>query len=137
MANGSIVLTSGREQRLQSLAQHSVYAGLLEGLPTREHNRDIVAHAVKAARATASAVYLVPPDEQVIPCRGKYPFGEPARLPDIVCTGAFASREDDPLTGSALSIVWFQDDFAFPIAPAVLAHIQALDWPSLSHVFEY
>src|SRR5688572_26050855 len=132
---GDIQLNTGREIRMHSLAQAKVYAGLLEGLPTREGNRRIVDAAVDAARAGGRAVYLVPPSETPIPHDG-YRFGEPARLPSTRCVAEFASHESS-IEGSALTIVWFQDDFALPIDAAVLELIRAIDWDARAHIEEY
>ncbi len=43
----------------------------------------------------------------------------------------------DPLQDySVLTVIWFQDDFAFPIDPQVLEQIRALDWEQLAQDFE-
>jgi hypothetical protein len=133
---GDVQLETGREIRMHELAQSKVYAGLLEGVPTREMNRRTVEAAVEGARVGGRAVYLVPPQETPIPGHDGYPFGEPASLPSTMCIARFASAETTT-TGSMLTIIWFQHDFALPIDAAVLAHIRGVDWAALAVVREY
>ena len=124
---------------IESLNQRNIYAGLLEGLPTRERNTGIISDTLSQLRQTGGEPYLVPPAEKPIPYHlGKYPFGEPAALPHIVCIASchsLFSSQDSPLYASHLTVVWFQDDYAFPIDPLVLEHLQALDWKR--HAIEY
>jgi hypothetical protein len=60
--------------------------------------------------------------------------GKPASCsstPRLYCIGEFSSTgfadpKSDPYT--LLTVVWFQDEFAMPIAPGVLDHIRKIDW---------
>ena len=58
------------------------------------------------------------------------PWPEPrGLLPRIACVGRFESFEaakDRARDGSELTIIWFQDEFAFPIDPGVREHIRAI-----------
>lgn len=128
-------LDSGRSVSLVTLRQFSVYEGLLEGLPTREMNAQIIDRLVaeEQARPFASAPLLLTPEQR--PLEGyhdrPYPFGKPASLPQIACVGRFRSLRparnpsDDC---SELVVIWFQNDFAPPIGPEVWPHFRAIDW---------
>lgn len=54
-------------------------------------------------------------------------FGTPARIPGVVCRAELTSFQP-ARDYSSLTVVWFQSDFAFPIAPAVLQRLHAIDW---------
>ncbi len=138
---GTIELQSGRSIRLQSLRQWETYAGLLEGLPTEQLNQGIVERILtdERERSPLGEPYLIPPRQTPIDHADEYPFGTPAALPEISCVANFESPEParDPLQDySVLTVIWFQDDFAFPIDPQVLEQIRALDWEQLAQDFE-
>ena len=123
---------------IHSLNQNNIYSGLLEGLPTRERNSKIISNTLAQLQKSNNNPYLVPPIEKPIPySRGKYPFGEPSRLPKIKCIASCQSFsiQDDPLYASHLTLIWFQDDYAFPIDPLVVEHIQTLEWAR--HAVDY
>jgi hypothetical protein len=61
-----------------------------------------------------TAIKVVQPD--AIPYDGKYPFGEPARLPSVSCMADFVSSGDDALYYMHLTVIWFQRDDAFPLS---------------------
>jgi hypothetical protein len=137
-------LTTGRSVSLQFLKQFRVYEGLLEGLPTRQMNQRFLESLRKEARELLPSVepYLVPAIETPIDWGEdrKYPFGDPARLPRVACIARFSGSgeaRDDGFYSSQLVVVWLQEEFAFPIDPGVLEHLQALDWERLAGYFEY
>ena len=133
MKNGKLTLASGRTIWLDSLRQWHVYSGLLEGLPTREMNDEQVEHMRADARErTGHEPHLIAPVQTAIAYEGRYPFGEPARLPPIACEAAFESAGKDPLHFAQLTVIWFQDDYAFPLSPEAEAAIVSLDWDRLA-----
>jgi hypothetical protein len=89
----------------------------------------------------SSSPYLIQPVEKPIDLDGKpYPFGTPASLPNITCIGRFASLQ--PVRNknkdfSELIVIWYQDEFAFPIDPIVVKELQLLDWERFADDFEY
>jgi hypothetical protein len=103
-------------------------------------NSDIIQGLVNAeGQRSGSAPYLVPPVEKLIKIADKYPFGDPASLPPIACIGHFDSIQparDKRKDCSSLVIIWFQDDYAFPIAPEVFEHIRQIDWNRRAHDYE-
>jgi hypothetical protein len=61
-------------------------------------------------------------------------------MPEVGCIGRFHSSYPARDTGkdySALTIIWFQDDYAFPISPDVERAIHAVDWDRLARDDEY
>lgn len=132
--SGTLQLHTGREISLRRLTQWGTYEGLLEGLPTRENNLQLLDHLLAAERLRAEhpPCLIQPPQTAIATPRGEaYPFGTPARLPSIVCVGEFESSttaRDPEADYSALTIIWFQDDFALPIDKRVAVRIEAIDW---------
>ncbi len=114
-----------------SLHQWVVYNGLLEGLPTREMNAGMIEHARSEARTrTGHESFLIEPAQTQIQDVGDYPFGEPAALPAIGCVADFVSFGGNYYT--SLTVIWFQDDYAFPISPEAERALVALDWENLA-----
>jgi uncharacterized protein (TIGR02996 family) len=132
-----IRLASGRWIYLNSLRQERVYAGLLEGLPTRDLNQGIIDRLVEGERRAHPHDELPPllltPEQRPIKHskREYYPFGEPAQLPEFSCVGHFISHSPARNMGmmmSTLTVIWFQDEFAPPIGPDVWPQFRAIDW---------
>lgn len=134
-------LDSGRSIRLVAIDQWATYSGLLEGVPTREMNARIINRAMEGARKRWHfEPYLIQPTETPIDIERDDPFGTPASIPMITCTAkfdCFETANDAGMDGSTLPIVWFQSEFAFPIAETILAHIRSLDWVRYSSDYEY
>jgi hypothetical protein len=126
-------LTDGRTIRLIALEQSYTYEGLLLGVPTWEMNQDMMDRLI--ARFVDPGGYGVPllfePEQRPIDVSPHaQPRGTPAALPAITCVGRFRS---DRLSGgddvwSVLRLIWFQDDFAFPIDGRALKQMPAVDW---------
>jgi hypothetical protein len=130
-----IVLPSGHWLSLQELRQYRTYEGLLEGLPTAEWNKQRLEHLVSEYRDSPypGDPYLIQPAEKPVEYIGgrRYPFGTPSALPGVTCIGRFTSTQparDTATEYSGLVIIWFQEEFAMPIAPAVSDHLRSLDW---------
>lgn len=145
----NILLNTGRKIHLQEIHQEYTYAGMLAGYPTTESNARYLAE-LALSKSDGAPRYVVHPVEQPIEAilkrRREHPNhpmeegkGFPARLPPIICSACFTSDEikdqDKDGCGSQLWVVWFQDEFAFPIAPEALRGIQAIDWEAVAKNF--
>ena len=116
---------AGRSSLL-ALDQYYTYEGLLLGVPTREMNQEMMDRLI--ARYVHPAEYGVPlllePEQQPLDVPAHiHRLGTPARLPSVTCIASFnsgrpASDTDD--IWSVLRVIWFQDEFAFPIADRAL-----------------
>ncbi len=124
-----LVLRGGREVSVQNLRQFHVYEGLLEGSPTKELNARIIDN-VLSAEASQGRPYLIAPVERPIAINREPPIGTPAQLPSIACVARLQSRAAklSDADYSELTVVWFQDDYAFPIDPRALQQILFVDW---------
>lgn len=128
-----IILRSGRTICLCELRQYLTYEGLLEGLPTVEGNRRRLARLVEEYRGShrLGDPLVIPAAETPIELGRRYPFGTPSALPEVTCIGRFTSTppaRDASRDYSGLVVIWHQDAFALPIAPAILDRLQGLDW---------
>ena len=136
----AFTLPDGRVIRLLSLEQWWTYQGLLAGRPNRALNRRLLDGLV--AKYTASrgdgAPVLLEPLQTPVELEPSSPGdgdgdgdGDEATLPFAVCVARFRSAPlpgDDVGIASVLRVIWFQDDFAFPIDPGIQAELAALDW---------
>jgi len=134
------VLDSGRRIQLKELRQFRTYEGRAEGLPTKEHNQ-VLQDRLMASHAGQSYPHgpacLIRPEERDLLYRGgkSYPLGTPAAMPAITCIGRFESSSparDQSMDCSALLVIWFQEQFAFPVDPVAMARIAAIDWDGLA-----
>lgn len=134
-------LGSGRMIRLVAIDQWGTYTGLLEGIPTKEMNERHIRRTMDTARERWHFdPYLIQPIETPIELDRDYTFGTPASIPAVTCVGqfdCFDTARDNSMDGSTLPIVWFQDDFAFPVDDVIQQHIQSLDWEQHASDFQY
>lgn len=139
-----IHLSDDHQLDLTFLKQFRTYAGLLEGLPTLEHNHKILQHLVaeQIENDHGCKPYLIEPTQTPYPpsVSDGYPFGKPMRLPKIYCIGQFystAPARNTEADYSFLTIIWFQNTWAFPIDEEVIETITYLPWDVLAHDSEY
>ena len=126
-------LSAGRTIRLLALDQYYTYEGLLLGVPTREMNQELIDRLI--ARYVHPAEYGVPllrePEQQRLDVpEHRHVDGTPATLPSVTCIARFNSDgqlgTDD--IWSVLRVIWYQEEFAFPIDDRALRQIAEIDW---------
>ena len=145
-----VVLHSGRSVTLVTIHQKMTYRGLVEGTPRRQLNDDAIRDTIQEARKLclpgASPVLVPPPRRDYHRRPGDMDkrsevTGEPVEfLPSITCIGVFDDAVpacDTDKDHSELTVVWYQDRYAFPIDPAVILQIRALDWEKLATDGDY
>lgn len=114
-----------------ALQQFRVYADVLEGVPDRAINDDIIADALAlAARTHGLDPVLIPPRQRQLGSRASH-----VSLPSICCIGRFRSAKparDPNAERSEACLVWFQDQFAFPVDAEVVAEIATLVWSDIA-----
>ena len=137
-----LTLFTGRSIKLRHLEQYLTYGGLLLGYPTREMNRQTIERLMTSHTPPKGdeAAYLVKPAETPFELpAGAHRHGTPARLPTVTCIASFLSdrlRHRPDEIWSALTAIWFQDEFAFPIDPLVLIEIASIDWDAHAAAWE-
>jgi len=126
-------LASGREIRLLAIDQYGTYEGLLLGVPTTRMNQEMMDELrVRYLRPGEYGVpLLLEPEQRPLDVPPHvHRMGTPAELPAVTCIARLMS---DGLAGtddiwSVLRVIWFQDDFAFPIAERALQQLAEMDW---------
>jgi hypothetical protein len=151
-------LDCGWEVKIEQLYQSMTYASILVGYPTEEDNKRIISRGLEAVKAKiycAQEPYLIPPkvwdikltDEDLGELLG-YPshlpeyaetlahdralFGELQILPRVECMADLSSSPVKDGDGSSLTVVWYQDHSALPIADEIIDQIKKLDWRKLA-----
>ena len=139
-SNYKISLDSRRTISLDELHQHLTYAGLLEGLPTRKLNKDILSELKDTVHNkiwASTTPHIIKPhespvklsDERKAYYQARGPEWEPVILPKIICIGHFMSDAiTDDFMFSSLTIVWFQEDWMMPIDNTILQQIKSINW---------
>ena len=124
---------------------------MLCGLPHTEINQRILEDLPKIAEKVfgVSHVYVINPEEQTIIHEIKnYRFGQVIRLPKITCLALIDSfeignhesqslldtlnDENRILQFYEIALIWFQDEFAFPIANSVLEKLSNMSWKNVA-----
>jgi hypothetical protein len=119
---------------IEQFFQTKTYYGLLEGIPNSKINRDMVKSDIPKGKRLfgINAVHLIPPvEKKEVFQSGK----EMASLPSVTCFAElshYKPMQDLEKERSVLCLIWYQDDFAFPIAETILAKIKDLSWGELS-----
>jgi len=141
-----ITLASGHDVELTGLEISATYGGMLEGYPCAPVNDRLLASSAKRRESA----YWSPPVHVVEPPRrypepesragsgsGRLAFGPVEILPAVYCRADFCGSRideelDDVLFRSYLTVVWFQEDLASPIAEFVTAAVSDLAWDRLA-----
>jgi hypothetical protein len=140
-----VTLVSGRDIELTSLEIVPTYGGMLEGYPCARVNDRLLARlATRSGPAGISRpVHVItPPRSYPEPGSRRLALGPVEQLPAVYCRASFRSdrideKLDDALRWSELTVVWFQDDLASPVADFVAAAVSDLPWEELAEDFEF
>lgn len=128
-----LIVESNREVYIDGLFQWPTYAGLLEGLPTKKINKRIIERVESRALELCymDKYFMIEPAEVLLDYPQKYLFGTPAKLPIITCVASL--RHSNPINNmnerfSALVLIWFQNEYCFPIDYEIMSEIVKLPW---------
>jgi hypothetical protein len=129
-----MTLRFGRTVSIAELHQWRTYAGLLAGRPDASTNQGRIGTLLDEARRFGVAEaqpYLIRPTVTIKEWESKGMAMREERLPAVSCIAVLVSdglarKDSEPY--SSLTIVWFQDKFALPIAPEIYEKIRAIDW---------
>jgi hypothetical protein len=144
MTLARVTLASGRDIELSNLEIFSSYGGMLEGYPCAPINDRLLAGLAERRESTyrSQPVHLITPPRSY-PEVGwtRLAFGPVEQLPAVYCRASFRSgctdeELDDVLHRSWLTVVWFQDDLARPVAEFVTAAVTGLAWEELAEDYE-
>src|SRR5664280_2687465 len=120
----TITCANGVQAQLIELEQHGTYEGLLDGGPTHDLNEMLLSNITDYSGRIPTP--LVRPTERLVERRHPSPYGPLMFLPSRQCRGTFDRG------GYRLTIVWFQENWAPPIASAVLQELRTLDFMAIA-----
>ncbi|XZF14841.1 hypothetical protein ACTHGU_01785 [Chitinophagaceae bacterium MMS25-I14] len=131
--NDEVIIEGSKRANIKRIKQRLTYDGLLAGLPTKELNQIILTKVQEEAKkfCMLNEVFLIEPEEPLIEYEGFYRPGVPARLPRVICIAELRYHSDAEIGVAALGLIWFQDDFAFPIDADVLEKIKAVPFSKI------
>jgi hypothetical protein len=107
-------------------------------------NKRIITEAIEKTKSLQSLHNIVPlliePIEVAIKLDTRYPFGDPASIPPIVCSAILNCHtvaKNSTMDASMLPIVWFQEDYAFPIDELIAKRISEIEWEKHACDYQY
>jgi hypothetical protein len=123
---------------IESIYQFHTYRGLFSGMPNERINKQILEYSYRKATEDSfcGKAHMLYPKQTAIPIKDERTYKEtPMALPDITCIAEL--RYYKPLTNpdrfmSCMCVVWFQDNYAFPIQDNVLQQFLNLRWSSVA-----
>jgi hypothetical protein len=139
---GDVDFADGVCASLRWLSQSLTYSGLLDGAPTDEMNRDLVASVRERYRRSGPGQephdpLVIEPRQVQLPLREQDPFGQRSLLPRVFCAAEYWSPTPVPVeemwSESYLVLVWWQEDWALPIDAEVLEEIRCHAWQSVAY----
>tara|TARA_Y100000815_G_C12973061_1_gene361197 strand:+ start:92 stop:517 length:426 start_codon:yes stop_codon:yes gene_type:complete len=140
--NSNLIIETNKNVTIKRIKQWHTYGGLLEGIPTDKLNERIINRTKKQAKEFSGMeeIYLIEPKQKPIDYDGKYPFGNPASLPGVTCIAELwhndVFKNPDKMF-SSLCIIWFQEDYAFPIEENILNSIKEIPFSKICGEFDY
>lgn len=134
--NNTLVMDGDVKVNIVRIMQWKTYADLLEGLPNRRLNANLVRHLEEKLQAFCGfdEIYIIRPEEKPIVVNGPYFRGEPALLPAVTCMAEVhtsGTYKDGTKAFSMMGIGWFQENFAFPVDEHILRQIKSIPYREL------
>lgn len=139
-----ITLDSGRAVRMDGLEQRVTYSDVLEGWPNKARNDRRIDELIRRYSCSDEKPYILYAPRDVIHIEAdemrhfnRTSCPQPELLPYITCFARFYSdkptRDFKYSDMSYISMIWFQDDWAMPIAREVIERLKSFDWDSLAY----
>ena len=126
---------------IQGFYQWPIYRGLLEGVPYNIKNDRILKGVPDDAKKLCGdkPVHIIEPTQTPIPYEGRHPLGVPMSLPPIICVADLICFQPVRVFGEAtvLIVVWFQNEYAFPIDIDIINKLKKLPWSKLADEFGF
>jgi len=142
MKKSNLIIDNDLEVTIGHIDQWLTYSGMLEGIPTDRWNAKVIERTKIQAKGRfhSEAIHLIEPTQKPIEVHRKYALGKPMKLPAVTCMMNIYSSEvfrDQDKMGSSLVIIWFQDDYAFPIEAAILQKIKEIPFRKICEEFDF
>lgn len=141
MDHFQLILKENIKVMITSIHQEITYDGLLEGYPCEKVNTMILHNTkIKAGNLFfMDEIYMIEPFIKVNRNQSGS-FGKMMELPMVTCMATLMCREvfrDQDKHFSALTVIWFQDQYAFPIQEDILEKITAVPFKEVCGEFDY
>lgn len=130
MNTHTFILDQNLEVSLEKLVQQYTYGGLLEGFPGEMVNRMVLRNIERSAKNDLhlEEIYTLLPGEM------SEEFPPVVCMARLECGSVFKDKEKDY---SSIAVIWFQEEFAFPIEAATLEQFKTIPFRELCAEFEY
>lgn len=131
----TIPLRTGRIIELGRLSQWTTDDyGPADGAPLAEINEQIVDDYMDELARRTPATLLIPPKQKRLRIPGRSAEAPvAATLPNIWVEAHFKSGPIGDGYDSTLTIVWFQEQWVFPIDPSIRLKVESVDWDVHAH----
>jgi len=127
---------------ITEIYQEKTYLGLLEGYPNVKINNEIIQEAkinlCKKFYNPGKPIMILPDSEKVIVenITDYYKASDLKKIPDITCAMILESSAIDQNSDmSSIFLIWFQDEFCFPIDQSIINKLASLDWKQYAENF--
>lgn len=136
-----LIIEIDLEVSIKRITQRFTYEGQLEGYPNKIVNSIIRNQINNEARdyCGMNEIFLVEPIQIPATNNPAYPFPDAIELPPIVCIVElwyFGTFRDKTKDFSSLGLVWFQNDFSFPIEQEILDKIKEIPFSKICGEFD-
>ena len=142
MSQKELILDNNVTVTLVMLVQELTYNGLLEGFPNETMNQRIIQqNESQAAKLLYEPVIITLPPTVKTAAEGPVSaFGAYQKLPEVCCMALLkchSTFKDKSKDYAALGVVWYQDEFAFPIANNILTELKKVPFQQYCSEYEY
>ncbi|MCL7763025.1 hypothetical protein MPF19_06310 [Polaribacter sp. Z014] len=128
-----IIVDGNLEVYISSIEQNLTYSNLLEGFPNQSYNAEIIYREGKDKYF--NEIYVIDPKQTQI----LYLSEDNYAIPKVTCRITVRSNKNLKDAGkdfSSLRIVWFQDDYVFPIDKEIIENLKEIPYHKLCGEYE-
>ena len=126
--NDKIIVDGDLEVSISSLEQFSTYGNMLEGIPDQGYNEEIIYRV--GLDKDFNEIFVIEPKQTKI----SYSSDNKYTIPLVICKVTVQSNKnlkDASKDFSSLRIIWFQDDYAFPIDKEIIEKLKEIPYHKL------
>lgn len=132
--NDKIIVDGDLEVSISSLEQFLTYGNMLEGIPDQGYNEEIIYRV--GLDKDFNEIFVIEPQQTKI----SYSSDNKYTIPSVICKVTVQSTKnlkDTSKDFSSLRIVWFQDDYAFPIDKEIIEKLKEIPYYKLCGEYSY
>ena len=142
MQKHNLIIDKNIEVTITKLIQYFTYGGLLEGFPNEKSNNKILERTEIEAKQLLliDDVFTIIPEQKIIDEEVHRFFGKHQELPQVTCIVLLRSTDtykDLKKDFSELAVIWYQNEYVFPIEDTILEKIKEIPFKKICGEFEY